>query len=64
MENGSALWGWETIHEGETFYRAECEVITGASLFVLSVTYSQKKEKEGIRELLQKLSVVPVSPKA
>lgn len=64
MENGSALWGWETIHEGETFYRAECEVITGASLFVLSVTYSQKKEKEGIRELLQKLSVVPVNPKS
>lgn len=64
MENGSALWGWETIHEGETFYRVECEVITGASLFVLSVTYSQKKEKEGIRELLQKLSVVPVGPKA
>lgn len=64
MENGRAKWGWTTqqSEQGE-FYQILCEAVCGLAHFLITVTYFDQKDRDGIYALLQKLKVVkPVPP--
>ena len=58
--NGGALrWGWREIQEeGQRLYQVECEVITGPSLFFLTVTCGGPGDLGTVAELIGKVSVV------
>ncbi len=58
--NGGALrWGWREIQEeGQRLYQVECEVITGPSLFFLTVTCGGPGDLGPVAELIGKVSVV------
>lgn len=58
LKNGAARWGWQTIQEGKSsYFQIQCEVVTGPSLFYITVTYTQAREREDILSLLRRLSV-------
>lgn len=58
LKHGAARWGWKTIQEGKTsYFQVQCEVVTGPSLFYVTVTYTQAREREDILPLLRRLTV-------
>lgn len=59
MPNGRARWGWKPPEGGdEACYRVFCKAVSGASLFLITVTYSKEEQRGGICLLLRKLKAV------
>lgn len=59
MENGQARWGWrEETEEDGTCYQVFCKAVSGPSLFIITVTYSDEKQRLSIYKLLRKLKTV------
>ena len=58
IQGGRIRWGWTELEEnGEPFYQVQCEVISGPSLYYISVSYTNPEELNDIEELIEKLSV-------
>ena len=59
LKGGALRWGWREIREeGQTLFLAECEVITGPSLFFISVTCADSRELGQTAELIGRISLV------
>ncbi len=59
ISNGRIRFGWRPCREdGDSYYIVECEVITGPSLYVITIAYRNPEEKEEVVELLLQLSAV------
>lgn len=59
IRDGAVRYGWRELpqEDGQTLYQVRGEVITGPSLFVITVTYLDPEERPGIEELMRKISV-------
>lgn len=59
LKGGALRWGWKEIYEnGERLYQAECEVISGPSLFFLTATCTGPGGLGQAAELIGRVSVV------
>ena len=59
LKGGALRWGWREIREeGETLYQVECEVVTGPSLYFLTVTCAGPGDLGQVAELIGRISVV------
>lgn len=62
LKNGRLRFGWVELgkdSEGEDMYMMQCQVISGSALFLITVTYFDQEDREGIAELLRRISVAP-----
>lgn len=58
IRGGAVQYGWRKLEEdGQTIYQVRAEVITGPSLFVITVTHLEPEERPGIEELIKKITV-------
>ena len=57
LKDGAARWGWQLCQPEGPYYQIQCEVVTGPSLFYITVTYTQAQEREDILPLLRRLTV-------
>lgn len=59
IRDGAVRYGWRELpqEDGQTLYQVRGEVITGPSLFIITVTYLDPEERPGIEELMRKISV-------
>lgn len=59
MDYGKACWGWKMEEEdGKQFYIITCEAVAGPSLYVITISYTDEKDRQSIYGLLKKLNVV------
>lgn len=59
IKGGAVRYGWrESEENGQTIYQVRAEVITGPSLFVITVTYLEPADRTDILELIEKITVV------
>ena len=59
IPNGRIRYGWEQHgKKKDIYYVMECEVIAGDFYYLITVTYTGTKEKEGIIELLRRMAAV------
>ena len=58
IPNGAIRYGWREV-EGESLWQVRAEVITGPSLFVLTVTHFTPEERPGIIALMEQIIAVP-----
>ena len=59
IPGGRARIGWsEEQEDGQTIYQAVCDVISGPSLYLVTASYMNEEEKEGIDRLMRKLKAV------
>lgn len=59
IRDGAIRYGWREMTDKERpYYQVRAEVITGPSLFVITVTYLEPEERDSIGELMEKISVV------
>lgn len=59
LEGGALRWGWKEIHEdGERLYQAQCEVISGPSLFFITATCTDPGDLGQVAELIGRVDVV------
>ena len=60
IRNGAIRYGWREVEEdGGRLWQVRAEVITGPSLFVITVTCLDPEERPGILELMEKIAAVP-----
>ena len=59
IENGAVRYGWRELPQenGQPLWQVRAEVITGPSLFVITVTHLEPEERPGIVELVRKITV-------
>lgn len=58
IKNGAVRCGWREMADKERpYYQVRSEVITGPSLFVITVTYLEPEERPGIEALIEKITV-------
>lgn len=58
IRGGAVRYGWREMTDRERpYYQVRAEVITGPSLFVITVTYLEPEERPGIEELMKKITV-------
>ncbi len=63
IPNGRMRYGWRVYgKKSDRYYMIECEVITGQSLYLVTIAYLKREEKKGILELLHQVSAVPAPP--
>ena len=56
IKGGAIRYGWRECDEGgQTVYQVRAEVITGPSLFVITVTHLEAEDRPGIVELMEKI---------
>lgn len=59
IPNGRIRYGWEQYgKKKDVYYVMECEVIAGDFYYLITVTYTETEEKEGIIELLRRMEAV------
>ena len=59
IQNGAIRYGWRELEEeGETLWQVRAEVITGPSLFVITVTHLSPEQRPGILSLMEKIAAV------
>lgn len=59
LKGGALRWGWKEIYEdGERLYQAQCEVISGPALFLITVTCTDPGELGQVAELIGRVAVV------
>lgn len=59
LRGGALRWGWKEIHEGgELLYQAECEVISGPSLFFLTAACAGPEDLGQAAQTIGGISVV------
>lgn len=59
--SGGEMWaGWK---RGDGCYFMECEVISGADLYLLIIAYEKQKQRKEIERLLKYISLVPDNSK-
>ncbi len=57
IRGGAVRHGWRELEEdGQTYYQVRAEVITGPSLFVITVSHRAPEERPGIVELMGKIT--------
>lgn len=58
ISGGGVRYGWRALEEdGEPYYQVRAEVITGPSLFVITVSHMEQEQRPGIIELMKKIAV-------
>ena len=59
IENGAVRYGWRELPQenGQPLWQVRAEVITGPSLFVITVTHLEPEDRPGIVELVRKITV-------
>ena len=58
IKGGAVQYGWRALEEdGQPIYQVRAEVITGPTLFVITVTYLEPEDRPGIEELIRKITV-------
>ena len=58
IQNGAVRWGWRAVTEREcAYFQARAEVITGPSLFLITVSYTQPEQLAEIGALMEKITV-------
>lgn len=59
MKGGALRWGWREVREdGQLLYLAECEVVSGPSLFLVTATCTDPAQLGQVAGLIGMLSVV------
>ena len=59
LKGGALRWGWREIREeGRTLYLVECEVVTGVSLFLVTVTCAGSADLGAVADLIGRIQVV------
>ena len=59
LKGGALRWGWKEIYEdGERLYQAQCEVISGPALFLITVTCTGPGDLGQVAELIGRVAVV------
>ncbi len=59
LKGGALRWGWKEIREdGERLYQAQCEVITGPSLFVVTSTCTDPSGLGQVAQTIGRIAVV------
>lgn len=59
IPNGQIRYGWNCMEEdGETLYIMEAEVASCGYFYLITVAYTRPEEKDGIVELIDKISAV------
>jgi len=57
IRGGAVRCGWRELEEdGQLYYQVRAEVITGPSLFVITVSHRTPEERSGIVELMRKIT--------
>lgn len=57
IKGGAVRYAWREMEdEGRPYFQVRSEVISGPSLFVITVTYMKEEERSGIIELLKKIT--------
>ena len=58
IKGGAIRYGWREMTDRERpYYQVRAEVVTGPSLFGITVTYLEPEERPGIEELMKKITV-------
>ena len=58
IKGGAVRYGWRELEEdGQRLYQVRSEVITGPSLFLITVTYLDPAQRADIEELIRKITV-------
>ncbi len=58
IRDGAVRYGWRALEEdGQPCYQVRAEVITGPSLFVITVSHRRPEERLGIVALMRKITV-------
>ena len=59
LKGGALRWGWKEISEkGERLYQAQCEVISGPALFLITATCAGPGDLSQVSELIGQVNVV------
>ena len=59
IRDGEGMWGWKAVTEGtQEFFQAAGEFVSGSSLFVITATYMEKNQQEGVYQLMRKINAV------
>ena len=59
LTGGALRWGWKEIYEnGQRLYQAQCEVITGPSLYVITATCGGPGDLGQVAQTIGRISVV------
>ncbi len=59
IPNGVARWKWAEMNDSDGhYYQAQCEVISGPTLYAVSATFLRPEDRAGVEALLEKLSAV------
>lgn len=59
LKGGALRWGWKEIYEEvERLYQAQCEVISGPSLFLITATCTDPGDLGQVAELIGRVDVV------
>jgi len=57
IRDGAVRYGWRKLEEdGQPYYQVRAEVITGPSLFIITMSHRIPEERPGIVELLRKIT--------
>ena len=59
LKGGALRWGWKEVYEdGEPLYQAQCEVISGPFLFLITATCADPGDLGQVAELIGRVAVV------
>lgn len=59
LKGGALRWGWKEVSEnGELLYQAQCEVISGPALFLITATCTSPGDLGQVSELIGQVNVV------
>lgn len=59
LKGGALRWGWKEVYEkGERLYQAQCEVISGPALFLITATCADPGDLGQVAELIGQVNVV------
>lgn len=59
LKGGALRWGWKEVYEdGEPLYQAQCEVISGPFLFLITATCAGPGDLGQVAELIGRVAVV------
>ena len=62
LRGGALRWGWRDVREnGQLLYQVQCEVITGPSLFLITVACASPADLGQVAELIGRVQVVSAS---
>ncbi len=59
IPNGRARWKWVEVSDSDgPYWQAQCEVISGPSLYIVSATFLRPEDRPQVQDALEKLSAV------